>query len=289
MWLRLGWVSWWRRDRSLFHLFVADFDSGGVVGRDEVGIDRQAGLGAGGVDVVDHGLVVAERLARPALADLRKCPTFNGVSLGGATRVVVNSDAESVAVTQAVWGPCLHTPGPGAGARVREREQLGGSRVAVQSVVGQPLNKVVDCEVRGIVAGVDRDTGVVRCDVVDTIGQSDAFGVEGEVVVEYQDGILFPCCPVVLEVPDQFAVLGIDAHDRLARLLKGVAHRCDIGELSVTTKVLFAVELLRVGPQLLTEALQELCDGVGAHLDASRGKLVCNLVRGAPGPFDTAD
>ncbi len=182
----------------------------------------------------------------------------------------------------------MHTrvPGPVAGARVREHEQFGHLVVAVPAVTGLPPGELLYGEVRGVAGRSDKYTGLVDTDAVE---QGNACGVEGEVVVEYQDGLLFPCRPVVLEVPDQLAVLGIYVHDRWARILEGDAHRGDIGELRVTTKVLFAVELLRVGPQLLTEALQELCDGVGAHLDASRGKLVCNLIRGAPGPFDTAD
>ena len=63
--------------RQVLHLLVGDLDTGGIVGLDEVGVDPQPGLGAGGADVVDDGLVVVQRLARPVLADLRKCPMFN--------------------------------------------------------------------------------------------------------------------------------------------------------------------------------------------------------------------
>jgi transketolase len=45
-------------DRQVLHLLVADFDASGVVGLDEVGVDPEPGLGPGGADVVDDGLIV---------------------------------------------------------------------------------------------------------------------------------------------------------------------------------------------------------------------------------------
>ena len=84
-------------------------------------------------------------------------------------------------------------------------------------------------------------------------------------------------------------MLAVDAHDRQARLGEGLAHGCDVGELGVAAGVFLPVELLGVGPEPVTEALQELGDGVGADHDAGRAQLGCDLLGGAPGPFHTAD
>ncbi len=101
-------------------------------------------------------------------------------------------------------------------------------------------------------------------------------------MVDYQHRLLAPGGAGVLEVPDQFPVLAVDAHDGQARLGEGLAHGCDVGELGVAAGVFLAVELLRVRPEPVAEALQELGDGVGADLDAGRAQLVGDLLGGAP-------
>ena len=161
---------------------------------DEDGVDPQSRLGAGGADIVDDGLVVGERPARPVLADLGECPVFDGVRLRGAARVVADSNREAVPVAQGVLEAVLPGPGarPVAAAGVGEHEQLGGPRVAAAAVAGPPPGQVAGCEVRGVVGGADGDTGVVGSDVVDAVGQGDALGVGGEVVVVDQRRLLGP-------------------------------------------------------------------------------------------------
>ena len=64
---RLGLVT---PGRQVPHLLLAD-RCAGVVGPDEVGVDPEPGLGAGGAEVVEDGVVVGERLAGPVLAERR--------------------------------------------------------------------------------------------------------------------------------------------------------------------------------------------------------------------------
>ena len=75
---------------------------------------------------------------------------------------------------------------------------------------------------------------MVGSDVVNPVGQGDALGLGGEVVVVHQDGLFFPGGTGVLQVPDQLPVLAVDAHDRQARLGEGLTHGCDVDELGVT-------------------------------------------------------
>ncbi len=63
---------------ELFHGLVADFDAGGVVGGDQVGVDLESGFGGCGAGVVEDGVVVVEGSAGPVLAELGEDPVFDG-------------------------------------------------------------------------------------------------------------------------------------------------------------------------------------------------------------------
>jgi len=213
-------------------------------------------------------------------------PYVQWVPLRGAARIVANSDGEAMGVADAVLKAVFpgSTPRTVTAAGVGQDEQLGSLQIATATVAGPPPGQVVDSEVRGAVGCANRDAGLIGADIVDTVGRCYACGVREKVVVEHCYGFCYPGSPGVLELTNQFSVLGIYAHNWQSSLAKVLAHSCDVGELDVAARVL--VELLRVHSEPVAEFLQKLGDGVGADLDATRGEFVCDLLGGTPSPQD---
>ena len=84
------------------HLGVGDFDAGGI----NVGVDLaahlEAGVGGGGRDQLDDGLVADERLAAPVLGDEREEAMLDLVPLAGAGRQMADRDGDVEFVGQAL-------------------------------------------------------------------------------------------------------------------------------------------------------------------------------------------
>ena len=182
------------------------------------------------------------------------------------------ADGHGEAVAVAELGLQAVFPGSGAGpvaaAAVGEDEQLGGVGVAAAAVVVPPSDQVVDCEVRGVVAGADEQAAVVGGEVVDAVGQGDAFCVGGEVVVVDQRGFWLQVAPGFLKLPTSSRFLESMLMIGRPRSGEGLALGGDVGELGVAAGVFLAGELLVVDPQPVVEILEELGDGVGADVDA---------------------
>ena len=86
---------------NLLHLLLGHLDAGWVVALDQGCIDDKAGLGFCGSKKVEYGLVAHQGLASPILADFAEQTMLDGIPLGGARRVVADSDRESEAIAEA--------------------------------------------------------------------------------------------------------------------------------------------------------------------------------------------
>ncbi len=69
--------------------------------------------------------------------------------------------------------------------------------------------------------------------IIDTVRDGDAGGVGAEVVVVDRTGRQIPTRAGILEVADQFALLGVNADDRQAAALKSVSKVAEVEELIV--------------------------------------------------------
>ena len=139
----------------------------------------------------------------------------DGVPLGGAAGVVTDRDGKLVRVSKAGLEGILEAADAGsvAAAGVGEDQQFTGTGVALAAFALPPSEQVVSSEVGGVVGGADDDEATVRGYIVDAVGDGDADRLGAEVVVV--DGLwgFRPATAGVLEVPDQFALFGIDADD----------------------------------------------------------------------------
>ena len=79
----------------------------------------------------------------------------------------------------------------------------------------------------------------------------------------------FPRRAVVLEVADQFTLLGVDADDRQAAFGEPPTLLCDVPELFVAIRAGACRDALVVDAQPIVEVLEEAGHGPGTDLDAA--------------------
>jgi hypothetical protein len=103
--------------------------------------------------------------------------------------------------------------------------------------------------------------------VVHPIGNGDAVSIGAEIVIVDQNRIAIPLDTGILEYPDEFLLLGIDADDRLQFCRAALTQFRDAGELSVSVRVRTSGELLVVDTKRETHLLEQSRDLSGADPD----------------------
>ena len=192
-----------RSDAQLSHLGVGDLDAGLVGLAHEVGAHTQSGGGAGGAQVVQDGLVAVEGAARPVLADFAEQAVFDGVPLRRGGRVMGHGDAQAVAVAEAMLQ--VELPGARRGtvaaAAVGEDLQGLGLRIVLAALGAPPLLDAVDGERRGVGGSADEDGAGIGARVVDAVGDGEALGIGGKVVVVDEFGAAVHFAPGLRKAP----------------------------------------------------------------------------------------
>src|ERR1700722_12431440 len=74
-----------------------------------------------------------------------------------------------------------------------------------------------------------------------------------------------PLSPGILEVSDQFLLLGIDGDDRLPRPQGGLHLGVDMLELSIPVRVALPLESLAVGLEAVVKSVEQLTDHAPAR------------------------
>lgn len=212
------------------------FGAGWIVTTVEVSGDRQAGLSSGGSDEVEDFVVAVERFTGPVFGDFGEEAMLDGVPLGSARRVMGNGKSETERVGQ--LGLELGFPGTAAiavaAAGVAEDEELTGSSVAELSLVAPPVSDGVSGKGGGVMRDADDDGTSIGEEIIDAVGDGDAGGIGAEVVIIDRARRQVPSRTWILEVTDQFALLGVDADDGEAAVLEAVPKIADIEKLIVT-------------------------------------------------------
>ena len=166
-------------------LGIGYLDAAVILVVDQLGVHAQPGDRGGSTDVVEDGLVAAQRVAGPVLADLAEQAMVDRVPLGGAAGIVADGDLEMVWINEAVLEGMLEAADAGrvAAAGVGEDQQLCGVGVACESFALPPSDQVVGSEVGSVVGGADDHEATVGGDVVDAVGDGDAVSLRAEIVV----------------------------------------------------------------------------------------------------------
>jgi len=196
-------------------LFGCWFGAGRIVSPVEVSGDRQAGLSSGGANEVQDLLITVEWFACPVLGDLGKEAVFNGVPFGSASRVVGNGESQTERIGQLRLE--LGFPGAAtiaiAAAGVAQNEELPGAWIAARSLLAPPMRDGVGREGGCVMRDTHHDGPSIGEEIIDAVRDGDAGGVRAEIVVVDQSGRQIPTRAGILEVADQFALLGIDANN----------------------------------------------------------------------------
>lgn len=202
-------------DADGLHLGVGDLDALVIDAINEMRLYLESGSGPRVTDVLEYGVVAVQRSSSPVLGDLAEQAVLDGIPLRCARRVVGDGDGDAVAVRE----PLLETVLPSstvravAAAAIRQDGELLGSFVPATALGKPPRFDGIDGEFRRVSGGTDKDGPPVGLDVVDPVGDRLADGVGREIVVEDLDGLLVPGRTRVLERPDQFLLLGVDADE----------------------------------------------------------------------------
>ena len=204
-----------RLQAKRLELFGRWFGTGTIVAAVEVSGDRQAGLSSGGANEVQDLLITVEWFACPVLGDLRKEAVFNGVPFGSASRVVGNGESQTERIGQLRLE--LGFPGAAtiaiAAAGVAQNEELPGAWIAARSLLAPPMRDGVGREGGCVMRDTHHDGPSIGEEIIDAVRDGDAGGVRAEIVVVDQSGRQIPTRAGILEVADQFALLGVDANN----------------------------------------------------------------------------
>ena len=158
-------------------------------------------------------------------------------------------------------------PGPRgaaiAAAAVGEDVKLAGAGIAPAALGAPPFLDAVDREGGGIEGGADEDGAGVGLGIVDAVGDGDAVCLGAEVVIADELRGPVPLGAGILEVADEFLLLGVDADD--GEVLSGAApaQPGDVLELGIAVRMRGAGAFLVVDAQGEAHRPEQPGDGSG--------------------------
>src|ERR1017187_7568999 len=128
--------------------------------------------------------------------------------------------------------PCAAGSGITA-AGIGQDQQVSGVWIALAPFLAPPPGNGRNGKSGGLVADADEHRSPVGLGIVNAKRQCDARGEGAKVVVVDGGGNTLPLAAGILEVPHQFALLGIDTDDGIAVTAKATAQSGNLSELSV--------------------------------------------------------
>ena len=211
------------------HFGIGDFDTFWIEALVDVASDGKAGIGGSGADQLDDDVVADERLAAPVLGDVGKEAMLDAVPFAGAGRQMGDGDFETGFVGKALefTFPEADT-GAVAAAAVGGDGQGSSLGIALLAEPLPPAANALDRKFGGIGINPDVDPSLVSGNVIDAVRRHLAQPFDLEVMDTHRLGISlaaqFPAA--VLEVADQFLLLGVDGNRWITgddrRLYRGI-------------------------------------------------------------------
>src|SRR5713226_10614065 len=155
---------------DLLHLFVGYLNTSLIESRVQLGLDPEAGRGAGGANEVDHRLIAHQRLALPVQTDEREHAVLDLVPFAGARRIVTHRDGQAGLIRELlqVIFPCpipatITSPAIGAQQQSRRRG------IAPATDPSPPPADALDRELGGVMADTDVDEAFVPLLVISPV------------------------------------------------------------------------------------------------------------------------
>ena len=98
-----------------------------------------------------------------------------------------------------------------------------------------------------------------------------------------------PARAEILEIADEFALLGIDANDGQTTALELLAKITEVEELMIAIGTMVSGKLLVIDPQRIAHLVEETRDGVGTDDDAEVAERDGYLIGSSTGPLEPSD
>ena len=259
-------------------LIVGDGDAFRVARLIKTTAYGEAGIGARCGDKLDDDLVGEQGLASPVPGYEGEEPVLDPVPLGGTRRQMADDQSEAGLVGEALE---LGLPQPAAGAvaaaAVGGDDQVVGGVVARFAHLLPPVADRVDGKGGRVVIDTDAHPPAIGADIVNPVRNRLAQFRDQEIVGPHRFGLApGPPCPArILEIANQFLLLGVDRDRRLTLGQRRVDRLVDVLELGVTVGMVRSLACLAVclkavaaGAQQranagVTDAMTQIAQGPG--------------------------
>ncbi len=216
-----------------------NFDARGVGFLEMSRGDGEAGFCGGSADEGQQDQEGAQNVASPGRGDLAEKFVLNGIPFRTAWRIVQDGDFQAGFVGEFLQALLVATrPRPVAAAGIGFDQQT--LRVGIVPLVAShPIAGRIHREIRRIAGSGHAHMTGVAFGVVDAVRRSLGFGVAGKIVIVDLFPFPTPRLASVLELADEFLLLGVHADPRVTRPSKIFTLSLDVLELFVAFRMLF--------------------------------------------------
>src|SRR5262249_45384628 len=145
----------------------------------------------------------------------------------------------------------------------------------------QPSADDCDGELRSLMCSAEHYQRPITSDIVDAIRNGHAVGVTRVIVFQHVQRLAPPSAPRLLEVANQFALLGIHADDRIAGFKKFAALPRHVTHLPITLRVLLLGQTLAINAQDVIAVAQQAPNRIRIDLMATAPEFETEKNRGS--------
>src|SRR4051794_12247380 len=221
-------------------LFVRHLEPGFVGILVQLGANVEPCFGGRAADQIDHDLAADQGASAPVVGDVAEHPMFDRVPLAGSGWKVTALDLDADPIGQLLQ-PAFPQANPisVAAATIRRNQHAAGLGIAWMTHFFPPAPDAFDGEFGGVVIDPNADPTLIGGDIVDAVGRDLAEVRINEIIDANFLRLSFwlPFLATVLEIADQFLLLGVDGNHRITNRLILRRPASDLGELGVPVRM----------------------------------------------------
>src|SRR3954464_2032321 len=209
----------------------------------QLGPNVEPCFGGRAADQIDHNLAADQGASAPVVGDVAEHPMFDRVPLAGSGWKVTDLDLDAELIGQLLQLAFPQAdPIPVAAATIRRNQHAAGRGIAGMTHFFPPAPDAFDGEFGGVVIDPNADPPLIGGDIVDAVGRDLAEVRINEIIDANFLRLSFwlPFLATVLEIADQFLLLGVDGNHRITNRLVLRRPASDLGELGVPVRMVAA-------------------------------------------------
>src|SRR4051812_12790887 len=194
-------------------LFVRHLEPGFVGILVQLGANVEPCFGGRAADQIDHDLAADQGASAPVVGDVAEHPMFDRVPLAGSGWKVTDLDLDAELIGQLLQLAFPQAdPISVATATIRRNQHAAGLGIAWMTHFFPPAPDAFDGEFGGVVIDPNADPPLIGGDIVDAVGRDLAEVRINEIIDANFLRLYFwlPFLATVLEIADQFLLLGVD-------------------------------------------------------------------------------